>query len=61
MLCSTSQDPYNTEEMAQSFILQFGNQVFTVTQQLVFDFNNKKLLLLIVKDIEGKPIILNNF
>lgn len=39
--------------MAREFVTQFANQVFSVGQQLVFDFNNKKLLLLIVKDIEG--------
>lgn len=40
--------------MAKAFIAQFANQVFTVGQLLAFDFNGKKLLALIVKDIEGK-------
>lgn len=50
---STSQEPYNTEEMARTFVMQFANQVFSVGQLLAFDFNGKKLLALVVKDIEG--------
>lgn len=39
--------------MAKAFVMQFANQVFTVGQLLAFDFNGKKLLALVVKDIEG--------
>lgn len=53
MYSRTSQEPYNAEEMAKAFIMQFANQVFTVGQLLAFDFNGKKLLALVVKDIEG--------
>lgn len=44
--------------MARTFIAQFANQVLTVGQLLAFDFNGKKLLALVVKDIEGKTVIL---
>lgn len=39
--------------------MQFANQVFTVGQLLAFDFNGKKLLALVVKDIEGKTFKLS--
>lgn len=40
--------------MAREFSNQFTNQAFTVGQQLVFSFKDKKLLLLFVRDLEGK-------
>lgn len=40
--------------MARAFVMQFANQVFSVGQLLAFDFNGKKLLALVVKDIDGK-------
>lgn len=40
--------------MAREFSNQFTNQAFTVGQQLAFTFRDKKLLGLIVKDLEGK-------
>lgn len=39
--------------MAREFSNQFTNQAFTVGQQLAFSFKDKKLLLLLVKDLEG--------
>lgn len=40
--------------MAKEFLYNFPNQIFTVDQQLAFAFKDKRLLLLVVKDIEGK-------
>lgn len=49
----TSMDPYDSEQMARDFLIQFSNQVFTVGQQLAFSFQEKKVLSLIVKNLEG--------
>ena len=54
MNCSTSQEQYDTDEMAKEFLYSFPNQMFTVEQQLAFAFKDKKLLILSVKDVEGK-------
>lgn len=51
---STSQEQYDTDEMAKEFLYSFPNQIFTIGQQLAFQFKDKKMLLLMVKDIEGK-------
>ena len=40
--------------MAREFLAQFHHMSFTVGQQLVFSFQEKKLLQLIVKDLEGE-------
>jgi vesicle-fusing ATPase len=40
--------------MAREFLAQFHHQSFSVGQQLVFQFQEKKLLILIVKELEGK-------
>lgn len=50
---TVSQDPYDTEEMAKEFVYQFPGQAFTVGQQLAFSYGNKKLLSLVVKDLEA--------
>lgn len=50
---STTQEQYDTDEMAKEFLMSFPNQVFSVGQQLAFAFKDKKMLLLIVKDLEG--------
>lgn len=54
LLCSTTLDPYDTDQMAREFLLQFSGQAFTVGQQLAFSFFDKKLLGLVVKSLEGK-------
>ncbi|XP_075702653.1 vesicle-fusing ATPase [Rhinoderma darwinii] len=55
---SVDANPYDTDRMAGEFIQQFNNQAFSVTQQLVFSFNDK-LFGLVVKDIEAMdPCIL---
>uniref|UniRef100_T1IP97 Vesicle-fusing ATPase n=1 Tax=Strigamia maritima TaxID=126957 RepID=T1IP97_STRMM len=45
-------EPYDTDKMAAEFVQQFPNQAFTVTQHLAFGFLDKKLLELVVKDLE---------
>ncbi len=52
--CSTTTDPYDTEKMAMEFLMQFPKQAFTVGQQLVFAFEDKKVLSLVVKELEGQ-------
>ncbi|CAH2302801.1 vesicle-fusing ATPase isoform X1 [Pelobates cultripes] len=49
---SVDSNPYDTDRMAGEFIQQFNNQAFSVSQQLVFTFNDK-LFGLVVKDIEA--------
>lgn len=51
---STTLEPYDTDQMAKEFLLQFSGQAFTVGQQLAFNFLDKKLLGLVVKSLEGK-------
>ena len=50
-------DPYDSEQMARDFLIQFSNQIFTVGQQLAFSFQDKKVLSLIVKNLEGNVLI----
>lgn len=47
-------EPYDSEQMARDFLIQFSNQIFTVGQQLAFAFQDKKVLSLIVKNLEGE-------
>lgn len=47
-------EPYDSEQMARDFLIQFSNQIFTVGQQLAFSFQDKKVLALMVKNLEGK-------
>lgn len=44
--------------MARHFLQQFSGQAFTVGQQLAFAFQDKKLLGLVVKDLEGTFTVL---
>ncbi|XP_015609020.1 vesicle-fusing ATPase 1 [Cephus cinctus] len=53
---STTLEPYDTEKMAKDFLLQFSGQAFTVGQQLAFQFQEKKMLGLIVKSLEAANI-----
>ncbi|XP_003401908.1 vesicle-fusing ATPase 1-like isoform X1 [Bombus affinis] len=53
---STTLEPYNTDEMAKDFLLQFSGQAFTVGQQLVFQFKDKRMLGLVVKSLEAADI-----
>ncbi|XP_006818011.1 vesicle-fusing ATPase-like, partial [Saccoglossus kowalevskii] len=53
---NTTTDPYDTDKMAAEFVMQFPGQAFTVGQQLVFSFAEKKLLGLVVKELEGADV-----
>ena len=46
---NTSTDPFNSDDMAKEFSMQFCKQAFTVGQQCVFNFQDKKLLQIVVK------------
>lgn len=47
-----TQEPFDTDEMAKEFSINFAGQAFSGNQQLAFSINNK-LLVLLVKDLEG--------
>ncbi|XP_067641395.1 vesicle-fusing ATPase 1 [Eurosta solidaginis] len=49
----TSQEPYDSDQMAKEFLMQFAGMPLTVGQTLVFDFQGKKLLGLAVKTLEA--------
>jgi len=53
---STTLDAYDTDAMAREFLAQFHHMSFTVGQQMVFSFQEKKLLSLVVKDLETADI-----
>lgn len=50
---SISKEPYDTDQMAKEFLMQFAGLALTVGQTLVFSFQEKKLLGLAVKTLEG--------
>jgi len=51
--CSTTTEPFDTDKMAQEFVNQFPQQAFSVGQELVFSFMEKKVLSVIVRELEG--------
>lgn len=48
-----TQEPYDTDQMAKEFLLQFSGLALTVGQTLVFSFQDKKLLGLAVRTLEA--------
>ncbi|KAH8408941.1 hypothetical protein KR009_004094 [Drosophila setifemur] len=50
---TVSQEPYDSDQMAKEFIMQFAGMALTVGQSLVFNFKDKKLLGLAVKSMEA--------
>ncbi|XP_050728281.1 vesicle-fusing ATPase 1-like isoform X1 [Eriocheir sinensis] len=50
---STTNEPYNTDQMSMAFMEQFAKNGFTVGQPLVFKFQDKKTLSLTIKEIEA--------
>jgi len=50
---STTTEPFDTDKMALEFVNQFPQQAFTVGQELVFSFMEKKVLSVIVRELEG--------
>ncbi|GLV44463.1 comatose [Carabus blaptoides fortunei] len=53
---STTTEPMDSDMMAKEFILQFASQPFTVGQQLAFNFGDKRLLGVVVKNLEAADI-----
>ena len=51
--CSANSDPHDTDKMAAEFLMQFNGMAFTEGQSLAFQFADKKLLVITVKEIEG--------
>lgn len=50
------QEPYDTDQMAQQFLLQFSGHPFTVGQEIAFNFMEKEILLLKVISLEAADI-----
>lgn len=50
---STTLEPYDTDNMAKDFMMQFSGMALTVGQPLVFSFQEKKLLGLVIKSMEA--------
>lgn len=57
---STTNEPYNTDQMSMAFMEQFAKHGYTIGQPLVFKFQDKKTLSLTVKEIEGMYTIIKN-
>ena len=53
---NNANDEYNSDEMASEFLNQFSNLAFSQGQQLVFGFEDKKLLQAVVKHIQCTDI-----
>lgn len=47
-----TKDPYDTDKMSMDFVQQFPKQAFTVGQILAYQFADKRLLKLVVKEME---------
>lgn len=54
LLYSANLDPHDTDKMAAEFLMQFNNMAFTEGQCLAFQFSDKKLLVITIKEIEGE-------
>ena len=50
---STTNEPYNSDQMALKFQEQFSRHIYSKGQPLVFKFLDKKTLALTVKKIDG--------
>jgi len=50
---STTKDAFDTDKMALEFVNQFPQQAFTVGQELVFSFMEKKVLSVVIRELEG--------
>jgi vesicle-fusing ATPase len=50
---NASTEPFDTDKMAVAFVNQFPQQAFSVGQELVFGFGEKKVLTVIIKDLQA--------
>jgi len=48
----TTQEPYDTDEMAREFLMMYPKQAFTTGQSICFKFKDKPLLEMLVKEME---------
>lgn len=53
---NANSDPYDSDKMAQEFLMQFNNQAFTEGQIMAFSFAEKKMLGVNIKEIEVMDI-----
>lgn len=53
---SATTEPYDTDQMAKEFLMQFTGQAFTVQQKLAFAFSQKKVLEVVVKSLEAADL-----
>lgn len=53
---SATPEAYDTDQMARDFSLQFSGHAFTIGQPLVFRFQDKKVLSLVVKNLEAADL-----
>ncbi|KAJ8319895.1 hypothetical protein KUTeg_001482 [Tegillarca granosa] len=53
---NANSDPYDSDKMAQEFLMQFNNQAFTEGQIMAFSFAEKKMLGVTIKEIEVMDI-----
>ena len=49
---TTTLEPYDSDQMAKEFVMQFSGLALTVGQPLVFSFQEKKLLGICIKSLE---------
>lgn len=49
----STNEPYDTDLMAKEFVNQFAGQAFQAGMPLAFSFHDKKLLSLVVKEVEA--------
>ncbi|KAL5006144.1 hypothetical protein ScPMuIL_017302 [Solemya velum] len=50
-------EPYDSDKMAQEFLMQFTDQAFSSNQILAFQFAEKKILAVTVQKIEGAMML----
>lgn len=50
--CRTTLEPYDSDSMAREFVGQFRNRMISIGERLVFCFQDKEPLVLIVKDLK---------
>lgn len=56
---STTTDAYDTDKMRDEFLMQFSPSKLAIRshQPLVFQFLDKKMLMLSVKELEGRSCV----
>ncbi|XP_040577077.1 vesicle-fusing ATPase 1 [Lepeophtheirus salmonis] len=52
----TTTEPFDSDAMAREFLMQFPKQAFNTTQSIVFQFMEKPLILITVKEMEATDL-----